>query len=114
MHVPSLPATVLALQPDRTRLEKPTGVLERSIPSEPAQLNLFSWASSITLTGDVIPGWSERSDPFTVYKTIGADGAMRIVDGRIAPPSYIDGWAMEMSGRSLDEVLTQVRAAVGG
>ena len=93
--------------------EKEFADLERSIPKDPALLFLFSWDAYFKLINDGIPGWSERKDLGEVYKTIGGDGAMRIVDGRIEPPSYIDGWPTDLREVPVESVLTEIRASVG-
>ena len=94
--------------------EKELADLQRSIPTEPALLYLFSWESFFELTGDTIPGWAERSDLSTVYKTIGGDGAMRVVNGRILPPPYVDGWAAGLADRQVSEVIAEIEATAGG
>lgn len=91
--------------------EKEFADLQRSIPKDPALLYLFSWDSYFKLIKDEIPGWSDRSDLSDVYKTIGGDGAMRIVDGRVEPPSYIDGWPTALKDAPIESVVTQIRAA---
>lgn len=88
--------------------------LQRSIPAEPALLYLFTWASFFQLTGDKVAGWSDRTDLANVYKTIGGDGAMRVVNGRVEPPPYVDGWAAELAGRPITDILSEVSAAAGG
>ena len=98
----------------QTYPEKELADLRRSIPTDPALLYLFTWASFFELTGDKVKGWSDRADLATVYKTIGGDGALRIVGGRVEPPPYVDGWAAEQAGRPLSEVLSEVSAAAGG
>lgn len=91
--------------------EKEFADLQRSIPKDPALLYLFSWDSYFKLIKDDIPGWSNRSDLSDVYKTIGGDGALRIVDGRIEAPSYVDGWPTALEDAPIASVVTQIRAA---
>ncbi|MBF8290863.1 MAG: hypothetical protein HW391_1831 [Chloroflexi bacterium] len=91
--------------------EKEFADLERSIPKDPALLYLISWASFMDAWGEV-PGWSTRVDLADRYRTIGGDGAMRVVNGRIEPPPYIDGWPMELRGLGIEQVKDQIRAAI--
>lgn len=90
--------------------EKPFADLRRSIPKDPALLYLFTWASYLDLIGDPLPSWAgiDRTDR---YKTIGGDGAMRVVNGRIEPPS-MDGWPAELQGLGIEQVKDQIRAAI--
>ena len=90
--------------------EKLFADLERSIPRDPALLYLFRWASFMDTWGET-PGWSTRTDLANVYKTIGGDGAMRVVDGKIAA-AYVDGWPMELRGIGIEQVSDQIRAAI--
>ena len=91
--------------------EKEFADLERSIPKDPALLYLSSWASFVNVWGEV-PGWSARKDLADVYKTIGGDGAMRVVNGKIEPPPYIDGWPTALRGAGIEQVKDQIRAAI--
>lgn len=91
--------------------EKEFADLERSIPSDPALLFLNSWASFMDAWGET-PGWSTRTDLAERYKTIGNDGAMRIVDGEIAA-AYVDGWPTELQGLGIEQVTDQIWAAIG-
>ena len=92
--------------------EKQFADIQRSIPKDPALLYLFTWESYFKLVHEKLPGWSDRTDLGSVYKTIGGDGAMRIVDGRIDPPSYVDGWPMSLRDSPIETVMTRIRAAV--
>ena len=91
--------------------EKQFADLERSIPRDPALLYLFSWASYLDLIGDPLPSWA-GIDNIDRYKTIGNDGAMRVVNGLIEPPPYIDGWPTELRGIGIEQVKDQIRAAI--
>lgn len=84
--------------------------LERSIPSDPALLYLFSWAAFFDLTGEVVPDWRAGIDRTDRYKTIGGDGAIRIVNGRIEPPP--DGWPAELRGIGIEQAKDLIRAAI--
>ena len=90
--------------------EKEFADLERSIPKDPALLYLFSWATYLDIIGDPLPSWAgiDRTDR---YKTIGNDGAMRVVDGKIAA-AYVDGWPTELRGVGIEQVKDQIRAAI--
>lgn len=92
--------------------EKQFADLQRSIPKDPALLYLFSWASFFDLTGEQVPGWRAGIDRPDVYKTIGGDGAMRVVNGRIEPPPYVDGWPTALRGAGIEQVKDQIRAAI--
>ncbi len=91
--------------------EKVFADLERSIPRDPALLYLFSWASYLDLIGDALPSWAgiDRADR---YKTIGGDGAMRVVNGKIEPSPHVDGWPTELRGLGIEQVKDQIRAAI--
>lgn len=84
--------------------------LQRSIPKEPALLYLYSWASYMDEIGGGFPDFEARKDLDSIYKTIGGDGAMRIVEGKIAPSSYVEGWPNDLRGVDLATVLDRVRA----
>lgn len=91
--------------------EKPFADFQRSIPKDPALLYLFSWASFFDLTGEVVPDWRAGIDRTDRYKTIGNDGAMRVVDGKIAA-AYVDGWPTDLQGLGIEQVKDQIRAAI--
>lgn len=90
--------------------EKQFEDLQRSIPTDPALLLLQSWATFLESWGVDTPGWAQRDDLDAVYRTIGGDGAMRIVDGRIEPPPYIEGWPTLLKGRGATEVIAEISA----
>ena len=83
--------------------------LQRSIPKDPALLFLFTWESYMELIGGGLPAWDARRDLTRTYKTIGGDGAMRVVDGRIQPPAFVLGWPLTLRGSEIDAVLAEVR-----
>jgi hypothetical protein len=89
--------------------EKEFADLQRSIPGDPALLYLFSWASYLELINGGLPAWEAREDLASIYKTIGGDGAMRIVDGRLVPPSYVDGWPTTLRGADVEAVLDSIQ-----
>jgi len=89
--------------------EKEFADLQRSIPKDPALLYLSSWQSYLGQLNQQFPGWSARQDLATIYKTIGGDGAMRVVNGRIDPPSYVDGWPTTLRGAEVEALLDTIR-----
>lgn len=84
--------------------------LQRSIPTEPALLYLFSWRSYLELIGGGLTAFEARSDLDSTCKTIGGDGAMRVVDGKMGPSPFVDGWPTTLKGDTLDSVLDRIRA----
>lgn len=84
--------------------------LARSIPTEPALLYLSTWASYLELIGGGFPDLEARKDLDSIYRTIGGDGAMRIVAGKMAPSSHVEGWPSTLRGVDLDTVLDRIRA----
>jgi hypothetical protein len=90
--------------------EKEFADLQRSIPQDPALLYLSTWETYLMSLTQQFPGWSARKDLASIYKTIGGDGAMRIINGRMAPPSYVDGWPAALRGAEIQTVLDAIGA----
>jgi hypothetical protein len=93
--------------------EKELADIQRSIPKDPALLYLFSWESYLELINGGLPAWEARKDLATIYKTIGGDGSMRVVNGRIEPPSYVQGWPTTLRGAEIEATMVTIRAVSG-
>jgi hypothetical protein len=92
--------------------EKEYADLERSVPTEPALLFLFTWKRYLEMIGGGFPAFEARDDLHMAYKTIGGDGAIRVVEGRMAPSSFAEGgWPIDLRAVELTTVLARIRAA---
>jgi hypothetical protein len=90
--------------------EKEFADLQRSIPKDPALVFLFTWESYLKLIGGGLPAWEAREDLARIYKTIGGDGAMRVINGRIEPSPYVEGWPTTLRGDEIGPVIDAIRA----
>ncbi len=91
--------------------------LQRSIPTDPALLFLYSWAAYWDRAGGGHPpAWLDGLNTEDQYKTItSADGAFRIEDGRLAPMAYAEGWPVACRDLLVDDVADRItRVADGG
>ncbi len=86
--------------------------LTRSIPASPALLLLETWATYFARAGGDIPKGFEALNSKAIYRTIGGDGAVRIEQGVLAPPPYVDGWPLALKGVPLTGVEAQIRSLV--
>lgn len=83
----------------------------RSIPKDPALMFLDSWATYYLRAGGApLPSEYQALDSKEIYRTIGGDGAIRVVAGRMVPPSFVDGWPQDIKEQALDGLLVQIRA----
>jgi hypothetical protein len=88
--------------------------LKQSIPDGPALLFLNTWATYYARAGGDIPKGFEALDSKEIYRTVGGDGAIRIEQGRLSPPEYVDGWPLEFRDASINDVGTQIRSLAAG
>lgn len=87
--------------------------LERSIPRDPAVLFLHSWASYYGRGGLEVPDWLAATIVADRYRTIAGDGHLRVVDGRVQPPAFMDdAWPAAYRGVPLQEFAALIRGAV--
>lgn len=93
--------------------EKEFTDLQRSIPADPALLYLYSWADYFDLAGAEVPGWLDDLDDPAKYKTIGGDGAFRVVGGRVRSPAYWEGWPLDCDGLQIEAMITRIQHADG-
>lgn len=95
--------------------EKEFRDLERSLPSDPALLFLYSWATYFETTGTVVPERLAALNNNGVYRAIGGDGFIRVVGGRLDPPKYMEAWPRELAGADAAETVNIIRqlAAAG-
>lgn len=84
--------------------------LKQSIPNGPALLFLETWATYFARAGADVPKGFEGLDSREIYRTVGGDGAIRIEQGLLSPPEYVDGWPLDLKGVSINAVETQVRS----
>ena len=87
--------------------------LTRSMPAGAALLFLDSWATYFSRAGGDIPEGFEALNSKELYRTIGGDGAIRIEQGLLSPPDYVDGWPQDLKGLAIDTVEAQIRSVVG-
>lgn len=87
--------------------------LQRSLPRDPALLFLRSWSTYFERSGAEIPAWLAGLDRPDIYRTIGIDGAIRVTDGVLDPPTYEDFWTRSLAGMPIDQVADEVSRAVG-
>lgn len=87
--------------------------LERSIPRDPAVLFLYSWASYYERAGLEVPDWLAATNVADRYRTIAGDGHLRVVDGRVQPPAFMDdAWPAAYRGVPLHEFAALIKGAV--
>jgi len=86
--------------------------LKHSIPGGPALLFLDTWATYFARAGGDVPDGFEALDSKEIYRSIGGDGAIRIDQGLMSPPGYVDGWPLDLKGASIHGVETQIRSLV--
>lgn len=84
--------------------------LNQSIPDGPALLFLDTWATYFSRAGGDLPKGFEALDSREIYRTIGGDGAIRIDQGLMSPPEYVDGWPLDLKGAPIDAVEKQIRS----
>ncbi|MBA2701229.1 MAG: hypothetical protein H0U58_05930, partial [Chloroflexi bacterium] len=84
--------------------EKEFTDLSRSIPKDPALLFLSTWASYFDRAGGGVPDWLADLDRSDIYRTIGADGAVRVIDGDLQPSPYAETWVSSLGGRTIADV----------
>lgn len=94
--------------------EKELADLQRSIPEGPALLFLRSWQTYFDHSGTDIPGWLDALDRPDIYRLIGQDGAILVVDDAMAPPTHEEYWNHEFRGLTPDSAADVVRAAQVG
>jgi hypothetical protein len=83
--------------------------LQRSLPADPALLFLYSWKTYWERAGDSdVPAWLQGLDTSDQYKTIGADGVLRIVDGRVEPMAFVEAWPTACSGTAVEELVGRI------
>ena len=99
LHVPFLLVLGGAQYPDKEFAD-----LQRSIPTDPALLFLISWDHYFARAGGDVPVWLEGLNRADIYRTIGADGAIRLVAGKLDAPPFDESWLTSIDGLSLDEV----------
>lgn len=90
--------------------EKEFADLERSLPQDPALLLLVSWATYFDRAGGNVPTWLDELNADNLYRTIGGDGAIRVVNGELTPPPYSEGWPAELLGGRLEDVVGLIAA----
>ena len=84
--------------------------LSASIPGGPALLFLVTMATYFDRAGGDVPEGFESLYSTEIYRTVGGDGAIRIENGVMEPPSYIDGWPLALAGIAMSDVETTIRA----
>ena len=80
------------------------GDLMRSIPRDPALLFLTTWSSYFDRAGTEVPDWLADLDRPDIYRTIGADGAVRVVDGVLEPMPGTETWNSTLEDRTVDDL----------
>lgn len=93
--------------------QKELADVQRSIPTDPALLFLQSWESYFDMSATEVPSWLKNLDRPDLYRTIGVDGAIRVVDGELDPPTHEESWATSLKGVTLDDVSQMVAPADG-
>lgn len=84
--------------------EKEFADLSRSIPSDPALLFLTTWAAYFDRAGTEVPDWLATLDRADIYRTIGTDGAVRMVDGTLEPSPYSETWDSTLEGQTVEDL----------
>ena len=84
--------------------DKEFGDLARSLPSDPALLFLTNWAAYFDRAGAEVPEWLADLDRSDIYRTIGADGAVRVVDGALQPTPYSETWDSTLAGLMIKDL----------
>ena len=88
---------------------------QRSIPKHSAVMFLQSWESYFDMSGTAVPAWLAGLDSPDYFRTIGVDGAIRVVEGKLDPPTHEESWTQALKGVSLDDASQLVaEAATGG
>jgi len=85
--------------------EKEFADLSRSIPKDPALLFLSSWTAYFDRAGTEVPAWLADLDRSDIYRTIGADGAVRVVDGVLQTAPYSESWNSSLNGLTIDDLV---------
>lgn len=84
--------------------EKQFADLSRSIPSDPALLFLTTWAAYFARAGTEVPDWLTDLNRPDIYRTIGVDGAVRVVDGVLQPMPYSETWDSNLEGLRVEDL----------
>lgn len=95
-------------------LEKDYQTIDRARPEDPAVLFLQSWSSYFARAGGDVPDWVKGLDRADIYRTIGLDGALPLVGGRVSDIAFendMPGWRLDLAGKAMDEVTAQIVAA---
>lgn len=83
-----------------------------SLPTDPALLFLQSWETYFRRADGEVPAGFQALLSDEIYRTIGGDGAVRITDGVLVPPDYVEGWPRGLSGMGLEAAETEVISAL--
>lgn len=92
--------------------EKEFADMSRSLPADPALLFVDSWATFFGRFNAEVPAWLDPLDRDDSYRTIGGDGAIRVVGGRLEPPLYNDGWPAALRGATLPDAVSRIQATL--
>jgi hypothetical protein len=88
--------------------------LRRSMPKDAALLFLVSWATFWDRTDTDVPDWLAGLDRPDLYRTIGAEGGLALVDGVVVDQGVSDAaypaWARRLTGLSLTEIQRHIGA----
>lgn len=78
--------------------------LSRSIPDDPALLFLRTWKNYFDRAGTEPPSWLADLYRSDLYRTIGADGAVKVVNGILEPSQYSETWDSSLKGQAVPEL----------
>ncbi len=109
LRVPFLLALGAPGTPEADYPEKEFADVSQSIPEDPALLFLSTWKSYFDRAETEVPDWLDGLDRSDIYRTIGADGAVRVVDGKLEPSPYAETWVADLEGMTLDGLRTALQ-----
>jgi hypothetical protein len=87
--------------------------LQRSVPVDSVIFFLHSWSTYFEDAGE-LPAWLRPLDRTDLFRTIGLDGALRVVDGKVVSQgAEPDSWISQWHGHPLEAVRAAIAEVAG-